>query len=75
MGSGDRTVQYRTGKSNGRQKYDNFQMAGHSSGTDGRMASMRFLPGVYVFIALALGEYRAIDRPADPKGKLQLTVF
>jgi hypothetical protein len=31
--------------------------------------------GVHVFIALAFGEYRAIDRSADPEGKLQLTVF
>jgi hypothetical protein len=33
------------------------------------------LYSVYVLIALALGEYGAIDRSADPKGKLQLTVF
>jgi hypothetical protein len=33
------------------------------------------LHGVYVLIALALGECRTIDRSADPKGKLQLTVF
>jgi hypothetical protein len=35
----------------------------------------RFLYSVYVLIALALGEYRVVDRSADPKGKLQLTVF
>jgi hypothetical protein len=30
--------------------------------------------GVYVLIALALGKYWAIDRSADAKGKLQLTL-
>src|ERR1700737_184956 len=30
---------------------------------------------VYVLISLALGEYGAVDRSTDPKGKLQLTVF
>ena len=30
---------------------------------------------VYVLIALTLGKYGTIDRSADPKGKLQLTVF
>src|SRR4029077_6548573 len=34
-----------------------------------------FLYRVYVLIALALGKYRVIDRSADPKWKLQLTVF
>jgi len=34
-----------------------------------------FLYSVYVLIALSLGEYGAIDGSADPKGKLQLTVF
>jgi hypothetical protein len=35
----------------------------------------RFLCSVYVFIAFPLGKYWAIDRSADSKGKLQLTVF
>jgi len=34
-----------------------------------------FLYSVYVLIVLALGEWRVIDRSADPKGKLQFTVF
>ena len=33
------------------------------------------LRSVYVLIALALGEYGAIDRSADPKRKLQLAVL
>ena len=33
------------------------------------------LYSVYVLVALTLGKYGAIDRSADPKGKLQLTVF
>ncbi len=33
------------------------------------------LRSVYILIALALGEYGAIDRSADPKRKLQLAVF
>ncbi len=35
----------------------------------------RFLDSVYVLITFPLGKYRAIDRSADPKGKLQLTVL
>jgi hypothetical protein len=38
-------------------------------------SSPMILYSVYVLIALALGECGAIDRSADPKGKLQLTVF
>jgi hypothetical protein len=34
-----------------------------------------FLYSVYILIAFALREYRVIDRTADVKGKLQLTVF
>jgi hypothetical protein len=34
-----------------------------------------FLYGVYVLIAIVFGKYRVIDRTADSKGKLQLTVF
>jgi hypothetical protein len=37
--------------------------------------SPMILCSVYVLIALALGEYGAIDRSADPKGKLQLAIF
>jgi hypothetical protein len=37
--------------------------------------STMILHGVYVLIALALGEYGAIDRSADPKWKLQFAVF
>jgi hypothetical protein len=37
--------------------------------------SPMILHGVYVLIALALGEYWAIDRSTDPKWKLQFTVF
>jgi hypothetical protein len=39
--------------------------------SDWRSPSWR---SVYVLVTLALGEYGAIDRSADPKGKLQLTV-
>src|SRR5258706_2756331 len=39
------------------------------------LPSPRFLYGVYVLIAIAFGKYRVIDRTADSKGKLQLTVF
>jgi hypothetical protein len=34
-----------------------------------------FLYSIYVLFTFPLEEYRAIDRSADPKGKLQLTVF
>jgi hypothetical protein len=37
--------------------------------------SAMFLCSIYVLIALTLGKYGAIDRSADPKGELQLTVF
>jgi hypothetical protein len=47
----------------------------HSSRTVGHLPLPRFLYRVYVLIAVALGEYWVIDRPADPKGKLQLTVL
>ena len=39
------------------------------------LSSPMFLCSVHVLIALTLGKYGAIDRSADPKGKLQLTVF
>ena len=41
----------------------------------GYLPSAMFLHSVDVLIALTLGKYGAIDRSADPKGKLQLTVF
>ena len=37
--------------------------------------STLFLFSVYVLVALALGEDRAVDRSPDAKGKLQLAVF
>jgi hypothetical protein len=40
-----------------------------------RLPSSRFLGSVHVLIALSLGKYGTIDRSANPKGKLQLTVF
>jgi hypothetical protein len=40
-----------------------------------RPLSPMILYSVYVLIALALGKYGAINRSADPKRKLQLTVF
>lgn len=39
------------------------------------LPSPMLLWSVYVLIALALGEYRVIDRSADAKWKLQLTVY
>ena len=54
---------------------DTIRVGDHSSGTVRHVPSPRFLYSVYVLIALALGEYRVIDRSADPKGKLQLAVF
>lgn len=39
------------------------------------LPSLRFLYSVYVLIAFPLGKYRVVDRTADAKGKLQLTVF
>jgi hypothetical protein len=33
------------------------------------------LSSVYVYIALAFGKYRVIDRTADTKGELKLSVF
>jgi hypothetical protein len=39
------------------------------------LPSPMFLYSVYVFVALAFGKYRVIDRSADPKGKLQLAVL
>jgi hypothetical protein len=39
------------------------------------LPSPLILYGVYVLISLALGEYGAVDRSTDPKGKLQPTVF
>jgi hypothetical protein len=31
--------------------------------------------GVNILVTFALGKHWAIDRSADPKGKLQLTIF
>jgi hypothetical protein len=33
------------------------------------------LYSVYVLVTLALGKHGAINRSADPKGKLQLTIL
>jgi hypothetical protein len=40
-----------------------------------RRRSPIFLYSVHVLVTFALGKHRAIDRSADPKGKLQLTIF
>ncbi len=37
--------------------------------------SPMILRSVYVLVTLPLGKHWAIDRSADPKGKLQLTIF
>jgi hypothetical protein len=37
--------------------------------------SPMILRSVYVLVTLALGKHWAIDRSADPKGKLQFTIF
>lgn len=39
------------------------------------LPSPRFLHDVYVFVALPLGEYRIVDRSADPKGNRNLPSF
>jgi hypothetical protein len=47
-------------------------------GRDARLShllSPMVLYSVYILIALTLVKYGAIGRAADPKGKLQLTVF
>jgi len=37
--------------------------------------SRMILRSVHVLVTLALGKHWAIDRSADPKGKLQLAIF